>query len=80
MPSRQTTIDLRLFASLSLRAPENAAHYPITPGMSVEALLAQLQISSSEAKLIFINGVKRDLQTPLKGGERVGLFPPVGGG
>ena len=80
MPSIPTTIDLRLFATLANKIPQNAAHYPIDPGMPVEALLAQLKIPLSEAKLIFINGIKRDLQTLLQGGERVGIFPPVGGG
>jgi molybdopterin converting factor small subunit len=80
MPSRPTTIDLRLFATLAGRTPDNAARYPITPGMPVQALLAQLHVPLSEAKLIFINGIKGDLQTPLHGGERVGIFPPVGGG
>jgi molybdopterin converting factor small subunit len=80
MPSIPTTIDLRLFATLAGKIPQNAAHYPIDPGMPVEALLVRLQIPLSEAKLIFINGIKRDLQTPLQGGERVGIFPPVGGG
>ena len=68
------------FATLAGKIPLNAAHYPIDPGMPVEALLVRLQIPLSEAKLIFINGIKRDLQTPLQGGERVGIFPPVGGG
>ena len=80
MPSIPTTIDLRLFATLASKIPKNAAHYPIDPGMPVEALLVQLKIPLSEAKLIFINGIKRDLQTLLQGGERVGIFPPVGGG
>jgi molybdopterin converting factor small subunit len=80
MISIPTTIDLRLFASLAVKIPQNAAHYPIEPGMPVEALLVHLQIPPSEAKLIFVNGIKVDLQTPLKGGERVGIFPAVGGG
>jgi sulfur-carrier protein len=80
MPSILNTIDLRLFATLACRSPNNAAHYPITPDMPVETLLHQLQIPLAEAKLIFIDGIKGDLQTRLRGGERVGIFPPVGGG
>lgn len=80
MPSTQTTIDLRLFATLARWAPENATHYPIAPGILVEALLSQLKIPFTEAKLIFINGIKGDLHSRLNGGERVGIFPPVGGG
>jgi molybdopterin converting factor small subunit len=80
MPSPPTTIDLRLFATLASLTPDNAARYPIAPGMPVEVLLGQLQIPLRDAKLIFINGIKGDLKTPLHGGERVGIFPPVGGG
>ncbi|MBI5064013.1 MAG: MoaD/ThiS family protein [Desulfatitalea sp.] len=80
MPSNPTTIDLRLFATLACRTPDDAAHYPVVPGTPVETLLHQLQIPLAEAKLIFINGIKGDLQTRLHGGERVGIFPPVGGG
>ncbi len=80
MPSPPTTIDLRLFATLADRSPENADRYPIAPGTPIEALLSQLRIPLAEAKLIFINGIKADLHTRLIGGERVGIFPPVGGG
>ena len=30
--------------------------------------------------ILFINGIKANLSTKLSGGERVGIFPPVGGG
>jgi molybdopterin converting factor small subunit len=33
-----------------------------------------------QAKLIFINGKKENLESRLYGGERVAIFPPVGGG
>ncbi len=73
-------IELRLFATLARFAPSNAGHYPITAGTKVGHLLAELQIPPMEAKLIFINGIKGTLESPLYGGERVGIFPPVGGG
>jgi molybdopterin converting factor small subunit len=75
-----TTIDLRLFASLAARMPPDAARFSIPPGITVRQLIGQLGIASTDAKLIFVNGVRKDLETPLTGGERVGIFPPVGGG
>jgi molybdopterin converting factor small subunit len=39
-----------------------------------------MNIPSVNAHLIFIDGVKRSLETRLNGGERVGIFPPVAGG
>lgn len=74
------TIELRLFASLADKAPPNALEYRIKPGMSVAMLLKKLKVSPDQAKLIFINGVRCDMNTALNGGERVGIFPPVGGG
>ncbi len=48
--------------------------------MSVRILLEQLNIPEEKARLIFIDGVKANLSATLQGGERVGIFPPVGGG
>lgn len=80
MAAPSTTIDLRLFATLAVHAPPNAARYPINPGTTIEQLLAAIGVEAAAAKLIFINGLKGALDTPLNGGERVGIFPPVGGG
>jgi sulfur-carrier protein len=43
-------------------------------------LLAKIQVPPADVKLIFINGVRGRLESRLHGGERVGIFPPVGGG
>jgi molybdopterin synthase sulfur carrier subunit len=40
----------------------------------------QLRIPKDQVKLIFIDGVKEDADVLLHGGERVGVFPPIGGG
>ena len=74
------TIDLKLFATLAAHSPPDASHYPITTGMTVAHLIELLQIPPVSAKLIFVNGIRVDLETRLTGGERVGIFPPVGGG
>jgi molybdopterin converting factor small subunit len=76
----QTHIQLKLFAGLVPFAPENADRVPIDSGISVERLLRQLNIPTEKAHLIFIDGVKCSLASQLKGGERVGIFPPVAGG
>ena len=80
MQTRQVTIDLRLFATLAAHMPPDASHFAIPAGTTVGQLIARMQIPRSEAKLIFVNGIRRELDTPLQGGERVGIFPPVGGG
>ena len=73
-------IELKLFASLKTYLPQGAAHFPITSGERVEALIKRLGIPPDEVKLIFVNGVKAQISSILGGGERVGIFPPVGGG
>ena len=75
-----TTIDLRLFATLQKFSPDNSEAFVITPGVTVRELLEQIGVPIEKAKLVFVNGLKKDLEVKLNGGERVGIFPPVGGG
>ena len=76
----KTQINIKLFATLQQFMPESADNYTIEVGTTIQRLLDQLDIPQEKAKLVFINGVKADLSTALNGGERVGIFPPVGGG
>jgi molybdopterin converting factor small subunit len=73
-------IQLKLFATLKAYVPDEAEAYPITPGTTVKDIVRQLNIPLKEAKLIFINSTRRDIETPLADGDRLGIFPPVGGG
>jgi molybdopterin converting factor small subunit len=76
----QTRITLKLYATLQAFRPPSGEDCPITPGTTVQDLLLQLNLPVEKAKLIFIDGTKADLLSKLNGGERVGIFPPVGGG
>ena len=76
----KTSIQIKLFASLGRYTPDNSDSFPIDPGITVLALALHLGIPIESAKLIFVNGQKGDLSTILSGGERVAIFPPVGGG
>jgi molybdopterin converting factor small subunit len=73
-------VHIKLFASLQEFTPPSSDKYPIDEGLTIHSLLEELKVPPEKAKLIFINGVKADLSAILKGGERVGIFPPVGGG
>ena len=73
-------IQIKLFANLQPFMPPSGEKYPINPGISIHNLLEQLNIPQEKAKLIFIDGIKANLSSTLAGGERVGIFPPVGGG
>lgn len=73
-------ITLKLFATLSQFTPASLDKYPIEPGAKIRDVIKQLGVSEDDIKLIFIDGKKGDLTSSLRGGERVGIFPPVGGG
>jgi molybdopterin converting factor small subunit len=76
----KTHIQIKLFAALQHFTPDSADHFPIETGTSIRSLLDRLDIPPAKAKLIFIDGIKVDIDHTLSGGERVGIFPPVGGG
>ena len=73
-------ITINLFATLKKFTPLSSDSYPVQPGTTVKKLLKALGVPEEEVKLIFIDGVKHDLAYILNGGERVGIFPAVGGG
>ncbi len=73
-------IELELLATLKRYRPESYHAFEIAPGITIRQLVSQLGIPEYEINLIFINGEKANLDSILEGGERVGLFPPLGGG
>jgi molybdopterin converting factor small subunit len=73
-------ITINLFASLKKFLPASSENYPIESGITVKILLDELCVPKDDVKIIFIDGVKHDFGSILKGGERVGIFPAVGGG
>jgi molybdopterin converting factor small subunit len=79
-PETNQHITIKLFATLNKFLPADSDRYPIEKGITVGDLLPRLDIPEVKAKLIFVNGKKGDLKTPLQDGDRVGIFPPVGGG
>ena len=76
----KTQIQIKLFADLSALTPPAADHYPIEAGTTVRQLLQDIRIPVEKVRLVFINNIKGDLDSPLQGGERLGIFPPIGGG
>lgn len=73
-------IELRCFATLAPLTPGNANALPIAPGETVSALIDRLGIPRDEVKIVFVNGSAASLDRVLADGDRVGIFPPVGGG
>lgn len=76
----EARIQIKLFATLQRFMPASAENYAIETGTTIRTLLQQLDLPENKAKLVFIDGVKAELTSVLQGGERIGIFPPVGGG
>jgi molybdopterin converting factor small subunit len=73
-------IELKCYATLAPLTPSNADALPIREGETVLDLMTRLSIPETEIKIVFVNGVNAPLNQPLADGDRVGVFPPVGGG
>lgn len=73
-------IELKLYATLQAHAPADADRYAVDSGTSMEQIVEALHIPKDQIKLLFCNGVKCGLETILRDGDRIGIFPPVGGG
>jgi len=73
-------IDLKLFVTLAKYLPENSQAHEIKEGTTVNELIKDLGIPCDIVKLIFINGKKQDGAYRIQHKDRVGMFPPVGGG
>ena len=73
-------ITLLCYATFAVKSPEDANKFPITSGETVSDILQRVGIPLDEVKIIFVNGVSRGLDVVLADGDRVGIFPAVGGG
>lgn len=73
-------IQVKLFSVLSKWTPAASDHYPVPAGTTAEQLARRLSLPVDQVKLIFINGRRQPADTTLAEGDRIGIFPPVGGG
>ena len=77
-------IEVNLYATLTQYLPNPSKQRSVTlhfkEGARVCDVLSALQIPEESVKLIFINGVHGHPQDGLKEGDRLGLFPAIGGG
>lgn len=77
-------IEVNLYATLKRYMKKEAGGkssvMDVEDGVFVKDVIQKLKIPADSVKLIFINGVHAKRDTILKDGDRLGLFPPVGGG
>jgi molybdopterin converting factor small subunit len=77
-------IEIRLFASLARYLPDKSDGrsliVEVDDETTVKDILERMRVPLGEVKLIFINGIRSEMESSLKDGDRLGVFPPVAGG
>jgi len=78
-------IEARLYATLRKYQPEGkvgeALVRELAEGTTVQKLLEEeLGVPPGKVKTVFVNGISRSFDYVLADGDRIGIFPPVGGG
>ena len=77
-------IEVRLYATLREFAPSNSQHgvfaATLRNGATVQELLDSFGIAAKKVHMIMVNGAGVTMEETLRENDRVGLFPPVGGG
>lgn len=73
-------IEIKCFATLADYAPEDGILSGLPPAASPRLIMDLLGIPEEEVKIIFINGIHAAADAALAHGDRLGLFPAVGGG
>ena len=75
-------IDVQLFANLTSSVYPRRTQFEVDPrpGLTVREVAGQEGIAAADIQIILVNGRRADLDTVLTNGDRLGLFPAVGGG
>lgn len=77
---------LQVFLNATLRRffpeynPYQGISLDVAPGTTIAAVISHLNLPPQEITLIMVNGHHQGTDFALKGTERLGLFPPIGGG
>jgi len=77
-------VEVRLFANLRELFPledRGVKKLEIQEDMTIDNLLDKIGIVEKEIMIVMINGLRKlDYNETMKNGDRVAIFPPVGGG
>ncbi len=76
-------IEVRLYATLRRHTPQQpngCLALELKQGATVREAVSLLGIDPAEIHLLMLNGVSAALDSVLAENDRLGLFPPVGGG
>lgn len=77
-------VEVRLYATLRKYHPDSGIGEPISVQMEDNTTLGDLfgilMIPREEIKAVFVNGKWQEDSHFLGDGDRIGIFPPIGGG
>jgi len=73
-------LTVKCFATLAKYTPQGAESYEAPGGMTAGELIVQLGMELGDVKILFVNGTHANPDRVLADGDRVGLFPAIGGG
>jgi len=73
-------VDVHLFATLRRETGDSQQMLKLRAGTSVSDVVERLAIPEMEIHLVFVNGRVASLDKVLQDGDRLALFPPIGGG
>jgi sulfur carrier protein ThiS len=77
---------LKVFLSSSLRKyvsqynPVEGIEFELEDKSTVAEICRKINVPVEQIKVIMVNGRNAELDFVLKGNERIGLFPSIGGG
>ena len=76
-------IEVRLYATLrryALSAADGVLSIVVPEGSKASDVIASVGVNADEVHIVMVNGVSSPPDQALAEGDRLGLFPPVGGG
>ena len=72
-------IEIKCFATLADFTPEGGV-MDVKDSATIRDVMEVLGVKEEDVKIMFINGKHESFESVLKEGDRLGLFPAVGGG
>jgi molybdopterin converting factor small subunit len=77
-------VKARLFANLRDYVPEAKLGATLEVELNgnhlVKDLVDYFQLPPDQVKLVYVNGIYREMDFQLQESDEVGIFPPIGGG
>jgi molybdopterin converting factor small subunit len=75
-------IEVRLFATLPAHSATGRKRFEMgsRPGLTVREIVEAEGLKPTEVHIVMINGLHGTMESELEDGDRLGLFPAVGGG